>query len=84
MKGQVCQWNRVHGFGFIVESGNFRNKHFFHVTNYKSDVEPTIGLFVLFDIGPSRNEKYSAQAVNVTPVEKPGAITSIVSSGGAM
>lgn len=65
MNGEVQQFNKARGFGFLLHG--FKNRVFFHVSNWKSDVEPEVGMAVTFDTAPSGRADKPDQAVNVVP-----------------
>jgi cold shock CspA family protein len=78
MQGTMQAFNVVRGFGFIVV--DFRTRFFMHVSNYKSDVVPTEGLVVTFDIAPPYKPGGLDQAVNVTPITAQTSVATPVSA----
>jgi cold shock CspA family protein len=67
MVGNVQKFDMLRGYGFIMKG--FRNKIFFHVTQWKSDIAPKIGMLVTYDLVPARKPGFEHQAANVKPVE---------------
>ena len=41
---------------------------YFHVSAWKSDIAPKVGMKVTFDFAPSHRVGYPDQAVNIVPV----------------
>ena len=67
MLGRVQKFSELKGFGFLLES--FRTTVFFHVSEWKSDIAPKVGMRVTFDKAPSRKPGMPDQATNIVPVE---------------
>ena len=66
MTGIVQKFSMLKGFGFLLV--DFRTTIFFHVSGWKSDVAPKVGMRVTFDTAPSRKPGMPDQAVNIAPV----------------
>jgi cold shock CspA family protein len=66
MQGKVQQFEEMKGYGFILRG--FKHRVFFHVTDWNSEIPPTVGLPVTFDTAPSRMPGMPDQAVNVKPL----------------
>jgi cold shock CspA family protein len=67
MVGRVRKYDALRGFGFIMVG--FREEFFFHVHQWKSDVEPKVGMVVTFEVIPANKAGFQHQAGNVKPVE---------------
>lgn len=67
MFGKIHIYYEDRGYGFI--SVNFKERRFFHVSNYRGEVLPTPGLMVEFDLAPAKNSEKPDQAVHVIPAE---------------
>jgi hypothetical protein len=66
MIARVQQFKVLKGYGWLLEG--FRNRIWFHVSAWKSDIPPRIGMMVSFDTAPARDGKPD-QAINVTPLD---------------
>jgi cold shock CspA family protein len=67
MEGKVQKFQVLKGYGFILRG--FRERVFFHVSSWKSDTAPRIGMVVTFDLAPAHKPGLPDQAINVVPVE---------------
>lgn len=67
-QGRVQQFSVLKGFGFLIEG--FKNRVFFHVRNWKSDIAPKIGMPVQFNLGPANKPELPDQAVNIIPLSE--------------
>lgn len=65
VKGRITQFKELNGFGWVAVA--FNKVHFFHVSEWKADFIPAVGMEVEFEIGPGRKPGQT-QAVNVTPI----------------
>jgi cold shock CspA family protein len=68
MQGKIGTFSMEKGYGFIFVT--FKERFFFHFSNWNSEAEPTIDQTVNFDVAPGRRTG-TTQAVNVTPVVTP-------------
>jgi cold shock CspA family protein len=66
MEGTVQSFNMLKGYGWIL--ADWRTRIYFHVSQWKSDTKPVVGLLVEFDIAPPRKDGQHQQAMNITPV----------------
>ena len=67
MVGKVQKIDLLRGYGFIFRG--FRDRIFFHITQWESDTEPKIGMLVTYNVVPARKPGFEHQAANVRPVE---------------
>ncbi len=67
MEGKVQKFQVLKGYGFILRG--FRERIFFHVTEWKSDIQPRIGMVVMYDLAPAHKPGLPDQAINVAPLE---------------
>ena len=70
MVGKIQKFDELKGYGLILQ--DFRNRIFFHVSQWKSNTPPQVGMVVLYELIPSRNSqvgRHPFQAGNVMPVE---------------
>jgi cold shock CspA family protein len=67
MFGKVHVYYEHKGYGFI--SIAFNKRVFFHVSNYRGEVVPTVGLSVEFDLAPSKTPGKPDMAIHVIPAE---------------
>lgn len=65
MDGKIQKYNDLRGFGFILV--NFRERYFFHVSEWKCSTPPRIGDAVKFDVAAPKKDGQHPQANNVTP-----------------
>jgi cold shock CspA family protein len=65
MQGKVGTFSLQKGYGFIFIS--FKDRLFFHFSNWKSDIEPAVDQLVEFDVAPGTTPGL-LQAINVKPV----------------
>jgi cold shock CspA family protein len=70
MIGRVQKFSEMKGYGWLLL--DFRTRIFFHITSWKSDTAPQVGMTVSFDTAPSRKPGLPDQAVNIMPVESAG------------
>lgn len=64
--GKVQKFDVLKGFGFILQS--FKTRFYFHVTNWKSEVPPQVGMKVQFDTAPGKRAGLPDQAIDVSPL----------------
>jgi cold shock CspA family protein len=67
MVGKVQNFFELKGYGFILK--DFRTRVFFHISEWKSNTPPQVGMVVLYDLVPSRKAGFEHQAGNVRPVK---------------
>lgn len=65
MQGKIGTFSMLSGYGFIFVT--FKERFFFHFSNWNSEIQPAINQTVSFDVAPGRKPG-TTQAVNVKPV----------------
>jgi cold shock CspA family protein len=71
MTGRIQKYNELKGWGWIFV--DFKTRLFFHISNWKIDAPPVVGLHVSFDVAPPKNPnkpEQQRQAVNIVVVEE--------------
>ncbi len=68
MQGKILSYTEERGYGFISNPTNFRQRIFFHLSKWTSEVAPAIGQIVDFELGPGSKPGLQ-QAVNIVLVE---------------
>ena len=82
MQGTIQLYFPLKAYGFILI--NFRDRIFFHLCDYKGDVEPVGGMLVNYDVGPPKHAGQRNRAVNVTPITPISPTEGVKQSGGAL
>jgi cold shock CspA family protein len=67
MEGKIQKFVLLKGYGFILQG--FNTRLFFHVSEWKSQTAPRVGMLVTFDVAPPYKSGLLNQAVNVVPVK---------------
>jgi cold shock CspA family protein len=69
MQGVVAMFNKIRGYGFVVDEQNYRRRLFFHIGKWQSAEEPVTGMRVYFDEGPGYGD-HPRQAIHVCPIQE--------------
>jgi len=70
MEGKIQKFQVLKGYGFLLQ--DFRTRLFFHVNDWKSDIQPRVGMVVTFDLAAPNKPGQFNRAVNVVPVHVAG------------
>jgi cold shock CspA family protein len=66
MEGKIQKFVLLKGYGFIIQG--FKTRLFFHVNEWKSDITPSIGMVVSYEIAAPNKPGQLDQAINIVPV----------------
>ena len=67
MVGTIQSYFPLRGFGYIHVAEDFRERTFFHVTNWRGATMPSQGMVVEFDFAPGHKPGHRPQAVRIIP-----------------
>ena len=65
MIGVVQKYSNLEGYGWLLVG--FRQRVFFHISQWRGQQEPKVGERVTFEMAPPHKAGQGQQAANVTP-----------------
>lgn len=63
-QGKITEWNEGRGFGFITWNGG-GDKIFAHVSSFRKNITPTVGLIVTYELGADDRNRPRANRVEL-------------------